>query len=66
MGIPEREGERERESVCVCACVRERERERDVDGDYSRWRKATFMKLLGRFMSRQQRKVQKNNNTYSD
>ena len=35
-------------------------------GDHSRWRKATFIKFLGRLMSRQQIEIQNNNNTYSD
>ena len=35
-------------------------------GDHSRWRKATFMKFLGRLMSRQDSEIQNNNNTYSD
>ena len=35
-------------------------------GDHSRWRKATFMKFLGRLMSRQHIEIQNNNNTYSD
>ena len=36
------------------------------DGDYSRWKKNTLMKLPWRFMSRQHSEDQKNNNTYSD